>query len=99
MPDLFDKIRGQIDAGITKVTTKSRVTVETTRLTGQIRRISKEKEDALLRLGAQVYKEMSDRGQLSLEGVQREIKRVKLGSGLDFLLFSLLVSNTTARTM
>lgn len=77
MPDLFDKIRGQIDAGITKVATKSRVTVETTRLAGQIRRITKEKEEALLRLGSRVYKEMSNSGQLSLEEVQGEIKRVQ----------------------
>jgi predicted RNA-binding Zn-ribbon protein involved in translation (DUF1610 family) len=77
VPNLFDKIRGQIDAGITKVTTKSRVTVETTRLAGQIRRITKEKEEALLRLGSRVYKEMSNSGQLSLEEVQREIKRVQ----------------------
>ncbi len=65
MPDFFDKLREQIDAGLTKVTTKSRVTVETTRLRMQIRGIVKEKEEALARLGARVYQEMSQAGQLN----------------------------------
>jgi DNA-directed RNA polymerase subunit RPC12/RpoP len=77
MPDFFDKLREQIDAGLTKVTTKSRVTVETTRLRTQIRGIAKEKEEALARLGARVYQEMSQDGQLNQEGVQQDVKRIQ----------------------
>lgn len=77
MPDFFDKLREQIDAGLTKVTTKSRVTVETTRLRVQIRGIAKEKEEALARLGTRVYQEMSRNGQLNQEGVQQDVKRIQ----------------------
>ena len=77
MPEFFDKMREQINAGLTKVTTKSRVTVETTRLGGQIRRITKEKEEALLRLGSLVYQEMSAKGQLNLEVIQEETERIQ----------------------
>ena len=77
MADFFDKLREQIDAGLTKVTTKSRVTLETTRLRGQIRRIAKEKEEALVRLGTRVYQEISQNGQLNLEGIQEEVKRIQ----------------------
>lgn len=77
MPDFFDKMREQINAGLTKVTTKSRVTVETTRLGGQIRRITKDKEEALLRLGTQAYQEISANGQLHVEAVQEDLKRIQ----------------------
>jgi len=78
MPDFFDKVREQITTSLTKVTTKSRVTVETTRLEGQIRRIAKEKEEALRQLGTQVYQELSSTGQLNLEVVQEEVKRIQV---------------------
>lgn len=77
MPDFFDKLREQIDAGLTKVTTKSRVTLETTRLGGQIRRIAKEKEESLARLGARVYQELSRDGHLNQEEIQQEVKRIQ----------------------
>ena len=77
MADLFDKVREQISAGLTKVTTKSHVTVETTRLGGQIRRVTKEKEEALFRLGSRVYHEMSTNDQLNLEVAQEEVKRIQ----------------------
>jgi ribosomal protein L40E len=77
MSDFFDKMREQINAGLTKVTTKSRVTVETTRLGGQVRRITKEKEEALLRLGTQVYQEISANGHLYVETVQEDLKRIQ----------------------
>jgi len=77
MPDFFDKLREQIDAGLTKVTTKSRVTIETTRLRTQMRGIAKEKEEALARLGTRVYQEMSRDGQVNQEGVQQDVKRIQ----------------------
>lgn len=77
MPDFFDKLREQIDAGLTKVTTKSRVTVETTRLRIQIHGVAKEKEETLARLGARVYQEMSRDGQLNQEGIQQDVKRIQ----------------------
>jgi len=51
MPNFFDRLREEVSAGITTVTTKSRVAVETTRLRRQIWRITKEKKEALAQLG------------------------------------------------
>ena len=51
MADFLDKLKEQVTAGITTVTTKSRVAVETTRLRSQMRRIAKEKREALAQLG------------------------------------------------
>jgi len=51
MVDFLDKLKEQVAAGLTTVTTKSRVAVETTRLRSQIRRIAKEKREILAQLG------------------------------------------------
>ena len=44
MADFFVKLKEQIGAGITTVTTKSRVAVETTRLRRQMRKLVQEKK-------------------------------------------------------
>ena len=54
MADFFDRLKEQVSAGITTVTTKSRVVVETTRLRRQMRRLAQEKKEALTQLGTRV---------------------------------------------
>ena len=77
MADLLDRLKEQVSAGITTVTTKSHVAVETTRLRSQSRRIAKEKKAALAQLGTRAYQEMCQRGQLDQEGMQEAVKRIQ----------------------
>jgi len=77
MADFFDRLKEQVTAGLTTVTTKSRVAVETTRLRSQIRRVAKEKREALAQLGTQAYQEVCQRGQVSQEGIQEAVKRIQ----------------------
>jgi len=77
MADFFVKLKEQIGAGITAVTTKSRVAVETTRLRRQMRKLLQEKKEALARLGARAYQEIGQRGQLDLAGMQDAVGRIQ----------------------
>jgi len=77
MADLLDRLKEQVSAGITTVTTKSHVAVETTRLRSQSRRIAKEKKAALAQLGTRAYQEMCQRGQLDQEGMQEAVQRIQ----------------------
>src|SRR5258705_6070160 len=77
MADFFDKLKEQVRAGITTVTTKSRVVVETTRLRRQIHRRAKEKNEALAQLGTRAYQEMCQRGHLEQEGMQDAVTRIQ----------------------
>ena len=77
MADLLDRLKEQVSAGITTVTTKSHVAVETTRLRRQSRRIAKEKKAALAQLGTRAYQEMCQRGQLNYDGMQDAVKRIQ----------------------
>jgi predicted RNA-binding Zn-ribbon protein involved in translation (DUF1610 family) len=70
-------LKEQVSAGITTVTTKSRVVVETTRLRRQMRRIAKEKKEALAQLGTRAYQEICQRGRLDQEGMQDAVKRIQ----------------------
>jgi hypothetical protein len=77
MTDFFDRLKEQVSAGITTVTTKSRVAVETTRLRSQIRRVAKEKREALAQLGAQVYQEICQRGHVEQDRIQEAVTRIQ----------------------
>src|SRR5215813_11751761 len=77
MADFFDKVREQVSAGITSVTTKSRVAVETTRLRRQIRRLATEKKEALAQLGTRAYQQISERGHVDQAGLQEAVKRIQ----------------------
>lgn len=76
MADFFSKLRGQLDAGIAKVSTKSRVTIESTRLGAQIRKLTKEKEEALTRLGARVYRGMTQDGQVDQPALENDVQHI-----------------------
>src|SRR4030095_14250384 len=77
MADFLDKLKEQFTAGITTVTTKSRVAVETTRLRSQIRKIAKEKREALAQLGTQAYQEICQRGHLEQDRIQEAVTRLQ----------------------
>jgi double zinc ribbon protein len=77
MADFFDKLREQVSAGITTVTTKSHVAVETTRLRRQMRRIAKEKQAALAQFGTRAYEEIGLRGHLEQGVLQEAVKRLQ----------------------
>jgi|GEM_PF-722019 len=77
MADFFDRLKEQVTAGITTVTTKSRVAVETTRLRSQIRRVAKEKREALAQLGTQAYQEMCQRGHVEPDRIQAAVQRIQ----------------------
>ncbi len=77
MADFFVRLKEQVGAGITTVTTKSRVAVETTRLRRQIRKIAHEKREALAQLGARAYQEIGQRGQLDPEGMRDAVARIQ----------------------
>jgi predicted nucleic acid-binding Zn ribbon protein len=77
MADFLDKLKEQVTAGITTVTTKSRVAVETTRLRSQIRRIAKEKREALAQLGTRAYQEICERGHLEQDSIQEAVQRIQ----------------------
>jgi hypothetical protein len=77
MADFLDRLKEQVTAGITTVTTKSRVAVETTRLRSQIRRIAKEKRDALAQLGTRAYQEICERGHLEQDRIQEAVQRIQ----------------------
>jgi|SoiMethySBSTD1v2_1073268.scaffolds.fasta_scaffold571712_1 ribosomal protein L40E len=77
MADFFDKLKEQVTAGLTTVTTKSRVAVETTRLRSQIRRIAKEKREALAQLGTRAYQEICERGHLEQDRIQEAVQRIQ----------------------
>jgi hypothetical protein len=77
MADFFVKLKEQVSAGITTVTTKSRVAVETTRLRRQMRQLAREKKEALARLGAQAYQEMGQRGQVDPAGLRDAVERIQ----------------------
>jgi hypothetical protein len=77
MADFFVKLKEQVSAGITTVATKSRVAVETTRLRRQMRQLAREKKEALARLGARAYEEMSQRGEVDPAGLRDAVERVQ----------------------
>ena len=77
MADFLDKLKEQVTAGLTTVTTKSRVAVETTRLRSQIRRIAKEKREALAQLGTRAYQEIGERGHLEQDRIQEAVQRIQ----------------------
>jgi hypothetical protein len=77
MADFFVRLKERVGAGITTVTTKSRVAVETTRLRRQIRKIAQEKKEALAQLGARAYQEIGQRGQLDPEGMRDAVERIQ----------------------
>jgi hypothetical protein len=77
MADFLDKLKEQVTAGITTVTTKSRVAVETTRLRSQMRRIAKEKREALAQLGTRAYQEICERGHLEQGSIQEVVRRLQ----------------------
>jgi predicted nucleic acid-binding Zn ribbon protein len=77
MADFLDKLKEQVTAGLTTVTTKSRVAVETTRLRSQIRRIAKEKREALAQLGTRAYQEICERGHLEQDRIQEAVQRIQ----------------------
>jgi predicted phage gp36 major capsid-like protein len=77
MADFFDKLKEQVSAGITTVTTKSRVVVETTRLRRQMRRLAQEKKEALAQLGTRAYQELRQRGHWEQEGMQEAVNRIQ----------------------
>ena len=77
MADFFDKLKEQVTAGITTVTTKSRVAVETTRLRSQIRRVEKEKREALAQLGTRAYQEVCERGHVEQDRIQEAVQRIQ----------------------
>ena len=77
MADFFDKLKEQVSAGITTVTTKSRMVVETTRLRRQMRRLAQEKKEALTQLGTRAYQEMCQRGHWEQEGMQEAVTRIQ----------------------
>jgi hypothetical protein len=77
MADFFDKVRERVSAGLTTVTTKSRVAVETMRLRRQLRRLATEKHEALVQFGTRVYQEMGQRGHVEQEGLREAVRRVQ----------------------
>src|SRR5258706_3097481 len=77
MADFFDRLKEQVSAGITTVTTKSRVVVETTRLRRQMRRLAQEKKEALAQLGTRAYQEMCQHGHWDQEGMQDAVTRIQ----------------------
>ncbi len=77
MVDFFERLKEQVTAGITTVTTKSRVAVETTRLRRQLRRRAQEKREALAQLGTRVYQEMCQRGQVHQEGIHEAVTQIQ----------------------
>src|SRR5262245_34175594 len=77
MADFFSRVKEQVEAGITTVTTKSRVVVETTRLRRQMGKIAQERKEALAQLGAWVYQEMGQRGQVDPEGLREAVARIQ----------------------
>ncbi len=77
MADFFVRLKEQVNAGITTVTTKSRVAVETTRLRRQMRKLLQEKKEALARLGARTYQEIDQRGQVDAEGMRDAVARIQ----------------------
>jgi hypothetical protein len=77
MADFFVKLKEQVSAGITTVTTKSHVALETTRLRRQIRKLAQEKKEALARLGARAYQEIGQRGQVDPEGMRDAVARIQ----------------------
>jgi hypothetical protein len=77
MTDFFVRLKEQVGAGITTVTTKSRVAVETTRLRRQMRKLAQEKKETLAQLGARAYQEIGQRRQLDPEGMRDAIARIQ----------------------
>jgi Double zinc ribbon len=77
MADFFVKLKEQVSAGITTVTTKSHVALETTRLRRQVRKLAQEKKEALAQLGARAYQEMGQRGQVNAEGMRDAVARIQ----------------------
>jgi len=77
MADLFIRLKEQIGAGLTTVTTKSHAVVETTRLRRQMRKIAQEKKAALAQLGARAYQELGQRGHVDEEGMRDTVARIQ----------------------
>jgi len=77
MADFFGRLKEQVSAGITTVTTKSRVAVETTRLRRQMRRRAQEKREALTQFGTRVYQEMCQHGHVEPEGLHEAVTRLQ----------------------
>jgi hypothetical protein len=77
MADLFARLKEQVGAGLTTVTTKSHAVVETTRLRRQIGKIAQEKKEALAQLGARAYQEIGQRGHVDEEGMRDAVARIQ----------------------
>ena len=77
MANFMDRVKEQVSAGITTVTTKSRVAVDTVRLRRQLGHIAQQKNAALAQLGAWVYQEMDQRGHTDPEGLRDAVARIQ----------------------
>jgi hypothetical protein len=77
MANFLDRLKEQVGAGITTVTTKSRVAVETARLRRQLGKVAQEKKAALAQLGAWVYEEMGQRGHVDPDGLRDAVARLQ----------------------
>jgi len=55
MPELFEKIKGKVDESISKISSKSKDTVELATLRSQLRNFEKEKNRKINELGSLVY--------------------------------------------
>jgi len=77
MANFLDRLKEQVGAGITTVTTRSRVAVDTARLRRQIGKIAREKKEALAQLGARAYEELGQRGHVDPEGMGDAVARLQ----------------------
>ena len=77
MTNFLDRLKEQIEASITAVTTRSRAAVDTARLRRQLGKIAREKKEALAQLGARAYEEMSQRGHVDPDGLRDAVARLQ----------------------
>ena len=55
MAEFFEKIKGKVDEGISKISSKSKETVELAKLRNNLRNLEKEKNENISKLGILVY--------------------------------------------
>lgn len=55
MSDFLDKVKGKVDEGISKISSKSKEAIELAQLRNQLRHLGKEKEEKINQLGRLVY--------------------------------------------
>jgi hypothetical protein len=77
MANFLDRLKEQVEAGITTVTTKSRAAVDTARLRRQMGKIAQEKKAALAQLGARAYEELGQRGHVDPDGMREAVARLQ----------------------